>query len=124
MNLHAELQLGDGATAVAPFGADRPAPARGALCLLRVDGLLEPARFVRLLPEGAPRPAAEPAEFVSEATRAEAERVAGNEEALLRVRAAGGLGHTEPCEYLLRALNAFGGNVGAFRRELRGSRSR
>ncbi len=88
MNLHAELQLGDGATAVAPFGADRPAPARGALCLLRVDGLLEPARFVRLLPEGAPRPAAEPAEFVSEATRAEAERVAGNEEALLRVRAA------------------------------------
>lgn len=86
----AELLLGDGARAVSPFAQAAQAPAPGTLCIVRSDGLLEPARFVRLreAPGGGLPPAVEPVEFVSVATRSECERALGNEEALERVRAA------------------------------------
>ncbi len=90
--LLAELTLGDGGRAVAPFAETAQVPAAGALCIIRADGILEPARFVRVrtLPGDGPSSdsTAESVEFVSVATRSESERALGNAEALERVRAA------------------------------------
>ena len=84
------MTLGDGTIAVAPVAEGFAPPAEGALCIVRADGLLEPARFGRVreaVADGS-RPGVGTVEFVSVATRSECERALGNEEALERVRAA------------------------------------
>ena len=90
MEPQAEMTLGDGTCAVATVAKGFAPPAEGSLCIVRADGLLEPARFVRMRSSAADsaRPAVEAVEFVSVATRSECERVLGNEEAVERVRAA------------------------------------
>ena len=87
MDATAQFTLGDGTAAAAPFPEGREAPAEGTLCIVREGGQLEPARFAGIRAGAAP-PCALPCELVSVATSAERERVRGNDEALVRVRAA------------------------------------
>lgn len=86
MTRTAVFELKDGTLVSAPFPAGKKPPAVGTVCLVRIDGVLEPATFQSLAESFETPRTYCIGEFVSVATSSERDRIRENERALGEVR--------------------------------------